>query len=364
MGINKIMKEKFNKNNLLNDERIIKAKELINDTIKEYQSKFVNKINASSSSMKKNLDQAKTLRGGRLFFPYISSGLGNGSKVLLTDGSIKLDFINGIGAHFGHSLEILRNASIDATIEDTIMQGNLQQNERSFELMKLLISTSKMDHCILTSSGAMANENGLKLLFHHAPGKQRILAFEDCFMGRSISLAQITDKAKYRQGLPSTIDVDYIPFFDWRSPKKSTQKTIQVIHRYLKRYPYQYAGICMELIQGEGGYNIGNTEFFKTIIHIMKNEKIPILVDEVQTFGRTSELFSSSHFNIIQDIDIITIGKLSQACATLYRKNLTPEPGLISQTYTSSTTAIECGYQIINYLIQNQYLLLNKGQIY
>tara|TARA_B100001121_G_C18699945_1_gene627042 strand:+ start:9620 stop:10990 length:1371 start_codon:yes stop_codon:yes gene_type:complete len=355
MGINKIMKEKFNKNNLLNDERIIKAKELINDTIKEYQSKFVNKINASSSSMKKNLDQAKTLRGGRLFFPYISSGLGNGSKVLLTDGSIKLDFINGIGAHFGHSLEILRNASIDATIEDTIMQGNLQQNERSFELMKLLISTSKMDHCILTSSGAMANENGLKLLFHHAPGKQRILAFEDCFMGRSISLAQITDKAKYRQGLPSTIDVDYIPFFDWRSPKKSTQKTIQVIHRYLKRYPYQYAGICMELIQGEGGYNIGNTEFFKTIIHIMKNEKIPILVDEVQTFGRTSELFSSSHFNIIQDIDIITIGKLSQACATLYRKNLTPEPGLISQTYTSSTTAIECGYQIINYLIQNHH---------
>ena len=49
----------------------------------------------------------------------------------------------------------------------------------------------------------MANENGLKLLFHHSPGKNRILAFEQCFMGRSITLAQITDKAMYRRGYPA-----------------------------------------------------------------------------------------------------------------------------------------------------------------
>ena len=90
------------------------------------------------------------------------------------------------------------------------MQGNLQQNERSFELMKLLINQSKMDHCILTSSGAMANENGLKLLFHKQPQKKRIMAFEHCFMGRTITLAQITDKASYRTGLPTSIHIDYI----------------------------------------------------------------------------------------------------------------------------------------------------------
>ena len=235
------------------------------------------------------------------------------------------------------------------------MQGNLQQNQRSFKLMRLLLQQSKMDHCILTSSGAMANENGLKLLFHHSPGKNRILAFEQCFMGRSITLAQITDKAKYRKGLPSNIHVDYLPFFDSSSPKKSIQKTLNILHKYLKRYPNQYAGICMELIQGEGGYNIGNTQFFKEVINIVKNEKIPVLVDEVQTFGRTSELFSAQHFDIINHVDIITIGKLSQACATIYRKKLKPEPGIISQTYTSSTTAIECGYQIINFLIQKKH---------
>ena len=348
------MEKKFNRKQLLNDPRIIKAKNLINETIKEYQDHYIKHLMDSNINIDRELNKAKKLRGNSLYFPYISSSLGKGSKVLLTDGSIKLDFINGIGAHFGHSLELLRNASIDACLEDTIMQGNLQQNERSFELMKLLLSESKMDHCILTSSGAMANENGLKLLFHHQPGKNRILAFEQCFMGRTLSLAEITDKAKYRSGLPSTIHVDYIPFYE-KSSRKSITKSINAMKQLLLRYPNRYAGICMELIQGEGGYNIGNKTFFKEIINLAKNENIPILVDEVQTFGRTSELFSAQHFDIMNDVDIITIGKLSQVCATIYRKKLTPAPGIISQTYTASTTAIECGYQIINYLLKSHH---------
>ena len=264
-----VMRKKYNKKSFLNDDRIIKAKALINETVKEYQNKYIDRIIKPQKSMEKDLKLAKQLRGGNLYFPYISSSLGHGAKVLLTDGSVKLDFINGIGAHFGHGLELLRNASIDAALEDTIMQGNLQQNERSFELMKLLIHASKMDHCILTSSGAMANENALKLLFHNQPKKNRIIAFEQCFMGRTLSLAQITDKSNYRKGLPASIHVDYIPFYNQKSPKKSTQKTIQTIHKLLKRYPTEYAGLCMELIQGEGGYNIGTTNFFKSIINII-----------------------------------------------------------------------------------------------
>ncbi len=357
------MGKKFNKKHILNDARIIRAKKLINDTLKEYQQTYIDTITSPKISIETELKKIKSLRGGNLYFPYISSSLGHGSKVLLTDGSVKIDFINGIGAHFGHGLEFLRNASIDAALEDTIMQGNLQQNERSFELMKLLINCSKMDHCVLTSSGAMANENGLKLLFHKQPQKKRLMAFENCFMGRSITLAQITDKAKYRVGLPSNIQIDYIPFFNPALGKKSIQSTIDQIHKLLRRYPKQYAGICMELIQGEGGYNIGNTEFFNAIINIMKNEEIPIFVDEVQTFGRTSELFSAQHFNIIENVDVISIGKLSQVCATLYRHKFLPEPGIISQTYTASTTAIESGYQIINYLIKHQHFGKNGKNI-
>ena len=261
-----VMKHFFNKKHLLNDPRIIKAKALINEAVADYQTHYLNHLSPPKKSIKQPLAKYSKLRGGNLFFPYVSSALGKGSKVLLIDGSVKLDFINGIGAHFGHGLELLRNASIDAALEDTIMQGNLQQNERSFELMTLLLKESRMDHCILTSSGAMANENALKLLFHHQPNKSRILAFEQCFMGRTLSLAQITDKAKYRDGLPDTISVDYIPFVDLNDQKKSTQRTLDALKNLIKRYPNQYAGMCFELIQGEGGYNIGTSSFLSKLL--------------------------------------------------------------------------------------------------
>ena len=45
------------------------------------------------------------------------------------------------------------------------MQGNLQQNESSFLLCQQLKKASKMDHVFLTSSGAMAAENALKIIF-------------------------------------------------------------------------------------------------------------------------------------------------------------------------------------------------------
>ncbi len=52
----------------------------------------------------------------------------NGSFVELADGSVKLDFIVGIGVHgMGHSHPANVAATVDAAIEDTVMQGNLQQ---------------------------------------------------------------------------------------------------------------------------------------------------------------------------------------------------------------------------------------------
>ena len=76
-----------------------------------------------------------------------------------------------------------------------------------------------MDHCFLTTSGAMAAENGLKLCFQkHAPAT-RIFAFGKCFMGRTLALSRLQTMA-YRQGLPQTVSVDYLPFYDENEPEK------------------------------------------------------------------------------------------------------------------------------------------------
>ena len=125
-------KKHFKQSDLLNDPRISKAKELINETIAEYQAHYTDAISLPNKPIESQLKRFSKMRGGDLYFPYVSAGLGNGSKVLLIDGSVKLDFINGIGAHFGHQIPFIRDAAINAAIQDTIMQGNLQQNEQSF----------------------------------------------------------------------------------------------------------------------------------------------------------------------------------------------------------------------------------------
>jgi 4-aminobutyrate aminotransferase-like enzyme len=346
-------------NELIFDPRISQAKELILQVLEEKQ-REIRGIRPPIAEHQENyeslLRRVNQLRGAPLYYPYIGSGFGKGCLVELHDGSVKYDFISGIGVHYwGHSHPEIISSNIDAAIADTVMQGHLQQNWDTVQLMELLTQTSGFDHCFLTSSGAMANENGLKILFQNKAPAQRILAFEHCFMGRTTTLSQITDKAAYRLGIPETIDVDYIPFYDPQKPEESIQKAVDTLKVLLHRHPKKYAAMCMELVQGEGGFNVGNTDFFKAIIAVLKNENIGILVDEVQSFGRTPELFAFQHFGLEGLVDVVTIGKLTQVCATLFNKDIAPKPGLLSQTFTSSTSAIRAGLLIVKKLSEGRY---------
>ena len=64
----------------------------------------------------------------------------------------------------------------------------------------------------------------------------------------------------------------------------------------------------------------------------------------------------------LDEIDIVTVGKLTQICATMYRKELHPKPGIISQTFTSSSTAIHAASHILN-IFETGDLLGKNGQI-
>jgi len=342
-----------------NDPRIAEAKKLISEAVKEHQVSF-NGIKPANPVLKEQFaEMVKTFneyRGGKLYFPYIGSGFGRGSLVELLDGSVKYDFICGIGPHYwGHSHPDIILQNIDAAISDTVMQGNLQQNADSMELCKLLIKASGLDHCFLSTTGAMGNENALKIAFQKKFPASRILAFEHCFMGRTLAVSQITDKPSFREGLPINYFVDYIPFYDEQHPEESTKRTIGALKAHIARYPKQHAVMGMELIQGEGGFNVGSEQFFRSICQVLRDNNIAIFFDEVQTFGRTSKLFAFQHFNLEEYADLVSIGKLSQVCATLYKKEFNPRPGLLSQTFTGSTSAIRTGAFIIRNLLENGF---------
>jgi len=353
------------------DPRIAEAKSLILAALKEHQS-VLNEVKIADPTLtvgyQQQLDHFAKLRGGSLYFPYISSGLGNGPFVELADGSVKLDMITGIGVHgYGHSNPELVEAGIDAALSDTVMQGNLQQNGASVELCELLVQTasqsgSMIAHCMLSTSGAMANENSLKMAFQKNFPAYRVFAFENCFCGRTIALSNITDRPGYRAGLPVTTTVDYLPFYDHNDPEGSLEKTMSVFERQVARYPGQHAILWMELIAGEGGYYPGTEAYFKALCARAKELGIAIICDEVQTFARTSRPFAFQHFNLDSLVDIVTIGKISQVCATLFTTEYTPKPGLVSQTFTGSSWAILSGLKIVKGLIERGHFHSDPSQ--
>src|SRR5690606_35365430 len=99
-----------------------------------------------------------------------------------------------------------------------IMQGNLQPGYEAATLLSTLLSKvgrgSRLKHGWITTCGTMANELALKSIRQKKSPATKILAFQDCFAGRSTAMQEVTDNPAYRQGQPVYGEVYYLSFYD------------------------------------------------------------------------------------------------------------------------------------------------------
>jgi len=304
---------------------------------------------------------AAKVKGRGLLYPYIGSGLGNGPLVELGDGSVKWDMICGIGVHFfGHSHPEMVRAALQAGTEDTIKHGNLQSGSAAYEfgakLVELASRSSRLRQAFVTTSGAVANESALKVCYQkHAPAS-RVIAFSNCFMGRTVTMAQIGDSHAGRDGLPLSTQVDYIPFWTEEAVQlaggetKFIDQCVAQLEEYATRYPKLHACFIFELVQGEGGFNTAPREFFTALMDCCRRHDIAIWDDEIQSFGRTERMFAYEMYDLGDYVDVFCVGKMTQACATLYTDDYSPRPGLLSGTFTGATADFTGGLRVLEML--------------
>jgi len=300
------------------------------------------------------IERFAALRGNPLWYRYLGSGLGNGAYVELADGSVKIDLISGIGVHAaGHSSDLLWDAALDAALSDLPLQGHLQQNAVGVDVSRLLLELaqpSAVEHVLLCTTGAMANDNAFKIAFQHRAPADRVLAFARGFAGRSLGMASVTDKPAFRDGVPCTLAVDYLPFFDPADPAGSQAAALARLDEHLARHPDRHALMIAEPIQGEGGYIVPEAEFLHAVFARAREHGVLILADEIQSFARTTRPFAIHHFGLHEHVDLITVGKTAQICATLFSDRVAPRPGLISQTYTGATGQLHAARAILGAL--------------
>ncbi len=301
-------------------------------------------------------------RGRDLYFPFLSSGLGHGPFVELRDGSVKYDMITGIGINFfGHTHPAFVRAMMDGLTSD-VMQGNLQPGYEAQELVRELVSVASvagapMKHAWLTTCGTMANEIALKIIRQKRFPATRVFAFEDCFSGRSTAMQELTDNPKYREGQPVYGEVHHLPFYSEKQGlARSVQATLENMKAELDRYPGKFCAIMMELIQGEGGFRAAPAEFYVRVFEEAKKRGLAVWIDEIQTFGRTGELFAFQKFGLEKWIDVVTVGKMLQACAVIYTGEFNPRPGLVAGTFTGSSVALKTARETLRLLRDGGFL--------
>jgi 4-aminobutyrate aminotransferase-like enzyme len=329
--------------------------------------------------------RAAEVRGRPLLYPFVGSGLGHGALVELADGSVKWDMICGIGVHFfGHSHPELIEASLRGSLDDTLKQGNLMSTFEPYQLAETILTEakrkSKLRHAYIATGGAMANENALKVCFQKkyldhlrslaadanakpeallakATPTMRAIAFKDCFMGRSMNMAQVGDAHAGREGLPNGIFVDYMPFWDAVAAERIGGKAkfidmaVARLEEYIHRYPGGYACFIFELCQGEGGFNVGDRDYFKALMEVCKAHKVAVWDDEIQTFGRSpTSMFMYEHFDLGEYVDVFCVGKMTQACLTMWTEEFNPKTGILSGTFTGEGPSFRVGQRVVEML--------------
>ncbi len=300
----------------------------------------------------------EAVRGRPLFYDYAGTGRGQGPYVELHDGSVKLDFINGIGVHiFGHGHPTVLKASIKASCADILMQGHLQMNDEYLDFSKTVLGLAKgsrLKHGWICPSGSMANENALKMARQKNTPARYIVAMKDSFAGRTTMMAEVTDNPNYKQGLPEYHEVLRIPFYDKNDPN-STENTLKKFRQLIGEHPGDISCFYFEPMLGEGGYKVAPKEFFIPLFEECKKQGIAIWADEVQTFLRTGEPFAFQTLDIAEYVDIVTIAKTAQCGMTLYTEEYNPQPGLVAGTFASSTPALASGVAIMNEMSEQGY---------
>jgi len=309
------------------------------------------------------------LRGRPLLYPQFPTGRASGPYVAMEDGSVKLDMITGIGVHlFGHQHPKLVWEGLRAVLRAPNMQGTLMPSHESLHMHRLLklaandlphltaLARAKMEGVWLTTCGTMANELALKILRQKKAPDYKVISFKRAFAGRSLTMGELTDEAKYREGQPVFDQFFHVDFYQEElSLEENVTNFKNQVSKILEKE--KIAGMFFEPIQGEGGaFADAPRQWWVQILDFARSQNLALCFDEVQTFARTGEMFCFQRLELGDYVDLVTCAKPLQAGAVLWTKDFSPRPGLIAGTFSGHSVALAQGVKVMEMLIEENFL--------
>ncbi|MEM9979930.1 MAG: aminotransferase class III-fold pyridoxal phosphate-dependent enzyme, partial [Cyanobacteria bacterium P01_D01_bin.2] len=231
---------------------------------------------------------------------------GVGCRVWDNQDNEYLDFVAGIATcTLGHAHPVMVEA-VTQQIQTLHHVSNLYYIPEQGALAQWLTERSCADRVFFCNSGAEANEGAIKLARkygHTELGIEQpvIITANASFHGRTLATITATGQPKYQKNFaPLVPGFHYVPYND----SGALESAIATLNADGPRV----AAILLEALQGEGGVNPGQVEYFQRVRQLCDQHKILLILDVVQVgVGRTGKLWGYEHLGI--EPDVFTVAK-------------------------------------------------------
>lgn len=270
---------------------------------------------------------------------------GNGARVWDDKGNEYIDMAAGISvANIGHANKMVVDA-ISAQAATLITCPNTFYNDtKALFLEKLFsIAPANLTRAFLTNSGTEAIEAAIKFARLNTK-KTKFIAAMKGFHGRTYGALSATYKKDYREGFePLVPGFNFVPYNNFEKIAELADDDT--------------AAIILEPVQGEGGINVGQKEYFRKVRDLCNEKNILLIIDEIQTgFSRTGKMFAIEHLGI--EADMMTVAKSIAGGfpmgALLCSDKIKVEKSKHGSTFGGNPLACAAGIASIDFMLENK----------
>ena len=227
---------------------------------------------------------------------------GSGTELFDRDGNRYLDFLCGLAVtSLGHAHPAVAEAVAEQA-RTLLHVSNLYETVPGLEVAETIDRLQGGGgQVFFCNSGAESLEGAIKLARRNGGhGKHVVVSALKYFHGRTLATLHATGQVeKHETFQPLPEGFRHVPYNDFEALEASIDPSC--------------AAVLLEVVQGEGGVNVGDGEYFKKVRELCDERQMLLMFDEVQTgFARTGEWFAwQHHFDSEGTVrpDVVTMAK-------------------------------------------------------
>lgn len=269
---------------------------------------------------------------------------GKGARLWDESGREYIDCVGGQGvASVGHANEAVSRAVAEQAGKLVHCPGIFYNDTRALFLEKLAgVLPKNLNRTFLSNSGAESVEAAIKFARFTTKKTEFICSMRN-FHGRTMGALSATYNPQYREDFePLVPGFHFVPFNQF---EKLAEKVND-----------QTAAVLLEPVQGEGGVNVGQKDYFKKVRAFCDEKGILLILDEVQTgFCRTGKWFGFQHFGI--EPDILCLAKAAGGGVpigmTACSEKIQPPSGKHGSTFGGNPLSCAAGIAALDFMIVN-----------